>query len=338
MQAHQDDWKSYQQLPRPTQLNCCMDRDAKQVLWGLEGTELPPQCVFSLEPVAVFVGKKKLTSRLEETLRFWCNRKFAKEVLADPKVMVLQPDEFEEVEWQSVYKALMEAPRMFQIWACKQTTGCAGTNKMLARYTPNHNKNCPSCGVRVETCGHVLACEEESRVDLLHKLVELLNQWMQEQGTDTTLRKLLVEYVRGRGRKLMCEVVGWRGSEWRALATSMDKIGWRRFMEGMILKEVLRIQGKAEEERNFKLSLQNWGSGLVMKLMEVTHGHWLYWNIHLHDAVSGEKAMNRKESLWKEVKSQLKLGEEGLAEEDQYLLEINLDNLDHSTGEEQLSG
>lgn len=31
----------------------------------------------------------------------------------------------------------------------------------------------------------------------------------------------------------------------------------------------------------------------------------------------------------------MEIGEEGLAEEDQYLLDINLDDLDHSTWEDQ---
>jgi hypothetical protein len=71
VQAHQDKKMSYQQLPRPTQLKCRMDASAKGQLWGLEGDVLPPQDVFPLEPLAVFVGKEKLTSGSEELLRFW---------------------------------------------------------------------------------------------------------------------------------------------------------------------------------------------------------------------------------------------------------------------------
>lgn len=41
--AHQDKKSAYLQLPRPTQLNCCMDTSAKQVVWGLVGGVLPPQ-------------------------------------------------------------------------------------------------------------------------------------------------------------------------------------------------------------------------------------------------------------------------------------------------------
>jgi hypothetical protein len=92
---------------------------------GLEGEVLPPQDVFPLEPLAVFVGKEKLTSGSEDLLRFWCQRKVAKVALADKKVQVLQGDQFEEVEWPSVHKALNDVPRMFQVWACKQVCGVA---------------------------------------------------------------------------------------------------------------------------------------------------------------------------------------------------------------------
>ena len=312
-----------------------MDMAAKRVLWGLEGLEPPPQGVFPREPLLVFVGREKLTSGSEDWLRFWCHRKVAKEVLADKKVSVLQPDEFEEVDWLPIYKALNEVPRMFQLWAGKQVMGVAGTNAMQARYMPGHSSKCPSCGVHRETCDHVLRCEEAGRVDLLHKSIDLVDQWMRDQGTEVTLRRLLVEYAHSRGGKTMGEVVGQRGGKWLRLARSMDKIGWRRFMEGMVSKEIGVIQGTAADEGRFKLTVQNWTSGLVIKLLETTHGQWLYRNVHVHDKVAGENAMARKEEIRKELEYQLSLGEDGLAEEDQYLLEINLDELDHSTGEDQ---
>eukprot|EP00956_Cyclotella_meneghiniana_P010987 scaffold15408_cov41-Cyclotella_meneghiniana.AAC.5 len=96
---------------------------------------------------------------------------------------------------------------------------------MQARYTPNHCKKCPSCGVEIETCSHVLTCEEAGRVDLLHKSINLVEQWMKDQGTEPTLRKMLIEYAHGRGGKTMGEIVGRRGGHFRSLARSMDKIG-----------------------------------------------------------------------------------------------------------------
>ena len=72
-----------------------------------------------------------------------------------------------------------------------------------------------------------------------------------------------------------------------------------------------------------------------MKLMEVTHGQWLFRNVQVHDRVSGAHAVRRKEALREEIGYQLDCGGQELAEEDKYLLEINLDDLDSTSGETQ---
>jgi hypothetical protein len=61
----------------------------------------------------------------------------------------------------------------------------------------------------------------------------------------------------------------------------------------------------------------------------------LYRNAHVHDIVSGDLVTRRKEEIRRHLEEQITLGGEGLAEEDQYLLEINLDDLETSSGEEQ---
>ena len=93
------------------------------------------------------------------------------------------------------------------------------------------------------------------------------------------------------------------------------------------------MQKKVEEAGKCKLTVNLWSAGSVLKLLVVTPGQWLYRNVHLHDIISGEKAMQRKETVPRELEYQMSLGEgeSGLAEEDQYLLllELDLDDLDH---------
>jgi len=291
--------------------------------------------MFPLEPVAVFVGPDKLTSGSDSLLRFWCERSAAREILAHNKVRVLSPDEFDEVYWPAVYQANCKAPRLFQIWACKQVLSIAGTNSMLARYTPDRDKYCPSCRRCTETCGHILGCEEAGRVDLLHKSIDLIECWLEEHGTDKRLQRYLMAYAHGRGGKTMQEIVGRGHQQALRLAYSMDKIGWRRFMEGMISKEVMEFQKFSSVEGRRKISLKHWGEGLVLKLLEATHGQWLYRNIDVHDAVVGELARRSKAEIRRELEQQIELGGEGLEEEDRYLLEINLGELENSTGEDQ---
>ena len=78
-------------------------------------------------------------------------------------------DQFKEVAWRQVYDTLHLVPRMFGIWTCKQVMGIAGTN---------YN---PSCDFCLETCGHVLFCEEEGRVNALHKTIRSLESLIQTQ-------------------------------------------------------------------------------------------------------------------------------------------------------------
>ena len=81
--------------------------------------------------------------------------------------------------------------------------------------------------------------------------------------------------------------------------------------------------------------LDNWAKGLAIKLLEATHGQWLYRNMLVHDTVSGLKVAERKEELQREIEDHIELGGAGLDKQHRYLLEIKLEVLETSTGEDQ---
>ena len=60
-----------------------------------------------------------------------------------------------------------------------------------------------------------------------------------------------------------------------------------------------------------------------------------YRNMLVHDTVSGLKVAERKEELQREIEDQIELEGAGLDEQDRYLLKINLEDLETSTGEDQ---
>ena len=133
----------------------------------------------------------------------------------------------------------------------------------------------------------------------------------------------------------MQNVVWGKSRQFWCLGVSMDRIGWQRFMEGMISRKVLAIQRDCAEAGGCNLTLENWAKGLVIKLLEVTHGQWLYRNVVVHDIVGGLEAVKRKQELQIRIERQIELGGEGLDEQDKYLLEINLEDLEYSSGEGQ---
>ncbi len=116
------------------------------------------------------------------------------------------------------------------------------------------------------------------------------------------------------------------------MAQSQDSIGWRRFMEDMVCKEIRAIQSSYSSGTGLHWNTVNWGRDLVTHLLEVTHGQWLYRNVQVHDRISGTLATQEKEKLQMEIERQQELGTEGLLEEDCYLADCNLGDLEETSG------
>ena len=99
-----------------------------------------------------------MTSGLEGSIIYWCNRALVRRTLLDLKVKWLNAEQFDEVNWLACYQALSDVPRLFQIFACKQVMGVVDTSEMQACYILDHSKRCPSCGIAIEKRSHILSC------------------------------------------------------------------------------------------------------------------------------------------------------------------------------------
>jgi hypothetical protein len=130
----------------------------------------------------------------------------------------------------------------------------------------------------------------------------------------------------------LCEELDTR---FQGMARSQDMIGWRRFMEGMISRGIVEIQRDYLQLSGARWKLDRWATGVIIKLLEVTHGQWLYRNVVVHDKVAGSLAVMRKDGIRSEIEDQLSKGEEGLLDEHTFLLEVNLDELHETDGDSQ---
>jgi hypothetical protein len=156
---------------------------------------------------------------------------------------------------------------------------------------------------------------------------------MEEADTDPDLIDCIVDYVRGRGMVTMALAVQNTPAQFQALGHLQDTIGWRRFLEGMVSKEIVALQQQFYAVKGSRMSLGKWSSGLITQLLEITHGQWLYRNFIVHDPISGINATGKKEELLLEIECQRDLGDAGLLEEDKYLAEVNLGDLEPTLGE-----
>ena len=165
--------------------------------------------------------------------------------------------------------------------------------------------------------------------------IDLLEQWLVEVDTDPHLRECLVEYARGRGGRTMSEICRGMDDRFRRVAEEQDAVGWRRFMEGMIVRGLRQLQELYTTVKGSNVTGEQWATGVITKLLETTHGQWLYRCVQVHDRFSGIQATQRKEELQMAIEAQQDMGWEDLTEEDQYLAEVNLEDLEHTSGERQ---
>ncbi len=63
---------------------------------------------------------------------------------------------------------------------------------------------------------------------------------------------------------------------------------------------------------------------MVLKLLEATHGQWIYRNVQIHDSVAGTQVTLWKEEIQQEIEEQMELGKAGLLKEDHWMVEVNL--------------
>ncbi len=69
-----------------------------------------------------------------------------------------------------------------------------------------------------------------------------LEWWLYDTDMDQELADCIVEYVQRQGQETMEEIVQEAPRRFNAMGQSQDRIGWRRFLEGMISKEITGLQ------------------------------------------------------------------------------------------------
>ncbi len=85
------------------------------------------------------------------------------------------------------------------------------------------------------------------------------------------------------------------GQQYKAMVVEQDIIGWRRFMEGMLSKKLVGLQTVYRVQTQEGRNVLSWAKQLVIQLLEVTHGHWVYRNIQVHVETQGTFWTGEKE-------------------------------------------
>ncbi len=133
----------------------------------------------------------------------------------------------------------------------------AATDKNLCRrHQDGRSNKCPCCTIHVETAEHILLCPKEGRIKAFQLATTALERWLKEADTDPDLADCIVEYVQRWGTVTMEEVVQEAPRRFRMMGPSQDKIGWRRFLKGMISKEITVVRRQFYALNGSRVSLE----------------------------------------------------------------------------------
>ena len=189
--------------------------------------------------------------------------------------------EFEAVDWESRDKVLSSTTDMFRIWLCKQCSTFCASGKNMGRWF----------GVRVRsntmsklrgTAGRLAPLTTLSGpralIFSLRRDEDGSVMAIMERHTNPILGATLSEYLSGRGRRTLTDIIGTtRDTLLRKLAYMQDSIGWDHMMEGKVttlLREYQHIHLLTSESM---LTADK-----ELHLLHVTRGQWIYRNVSRH--------------------------------------------------------
>ena len=89
-----------------------------------------------------------------------------------------------------------------------------------------------------------MVCPEVDRVETFMQSSQALEQWMKDADIDPDLDlvECIMKYVQGQDTVTMALAVQNAPAQFQALGCLQDKIGWRRFLEGMVSTEIVALQ------------------------------------------------------------------------------------------------
>jgi hypothetical protein len=334
VKAHQDEVADWTKLERPAQLNCACDAEAKRRILEYH-IEQPESQYLPQETISLTANGEKMTSESESALRFYMHTREARALFSSQGI--LNGAQFDKVHWEAVHSALHSCPKMFQLFAAKQVFGVSAVLGNLSRQKEygHLGANCPSCTLHKETTTHLLMCMEEGRMNCLSRLINRLGDWLYSVGTVPALVEVIKAFLHTKGTMQFPTHLADTPPEYARFINSQADIGWNRTLEGMISAELKEMDRRDILLPNQHISTDHWIQRLIIKLLEVTHGIWIYRNITMHDATSGMIVSKGKEQLLQEIETQIEQGGEGLKERDQWMLEVHLGDIEDSTGEEE---
>ena len=246
-----------------------------------------------------------------------------------------RPQKFDMVDWMALRDALSGKSSMFCIWLSKQTIGINATRHNMARINGHDDDRCPDCLLGPERNTHLVRCSDPGRTALFDEDVTKLYHWMTHDGkTDGEVAYWIYKYLLLRGELPMCGL-GDMSPRMLVIARSFDALGWDEIMHGRLPLTLRSHQQHFCALMNHRHSGDDWIKQFTRRLLDITHGQWLYRNISLHNRSSGLLLKQKQADITQAVAHLADSDPADIPEESKFLLEIDPVSLSQSPVEQK---
>lgn len=112
------------------------------------------------------------------------------------------------------------------------------------------------------------------------------------------------------------------------VATDIDLIGWTDFLHGRVPRSLRRFQTSHCASIGCRMTGADWMKAFVTRLLNITHGQWMYRNFSLHSKARGHLQLTRQANILTEIATLAESKPKDIPPESRFLLEVEIINLD----------
>jgi hypothetical protein len=306
VKGHQDDNILLELLPLPAQVNVHTDQKAKRHLRTTlnRTTHLPLDKSHPDGPISVYYKNVRIFDNLSSNLY----DVISIQRLVDYWVHIgrFPADYQNRISWKSVENTsaiLSSAKRRFvSKWVSEE----CGVSTTLTKWNHRYINGCPFCLSPNENTEHVLCCPQESASRIWCEQLSSLDKHLRKLRTHPNLHQLIISRLSTWHDKV--DDVNFMVERDIALAIAHQQvIGWKAFLEGLIVKDILQIQHEYYQSIQRRSTGLSWSTKLSKFMWEMIHTLWMERNEQLHKTDRIHE-LHGKQQLFQSIRLEHEIG------------------------------
>ena len=270
VRGHQDKHIQFQHLDLWSKLNVEMDSLAKSY-WNETQSSVEPFYPSNTFGWSLWIGDRNLSTWHRHTLY---NHAMAHDILEHWSIRRKIPDnQIHLTDWEASESACKQLGLNRALWIPKWLVGFAPVGKVLQWYQFQDHAECPRC-TEFEDTDHIVLCKAPRATTQWEASISSLERWLKKSLTMPDIQKAIMSRLRLWREDTVLQATSFTWPGVNDLIQEQDKIGWRAFLEGCIVKNWAAKQQEYYTWLKRRNTGKRWATTLIKKMWEISWNMW----------------------------------------------------------------